>query len=159
MDYEKKLEQAHKLYYSENITKEQKYVLESLFPELKESERIRKALITFFQRFPYENIDVAGTNVKEAIAWLEKQGENNMGISEVTKQKLEDNLNKALEKETSESWNKFLDGKGEQKPTEWTAEDEEELKIALDTLEKAGQYSSAKWLKNVCLVPQAQKGE
>jgi hypothetical protein len=37
---------------------------------------------------------------------------------------------------------------------EWTAEDEEELKIALDTLVKAGQHSSAKWLKNVCLVPQ-----
>jgi len=38
-----------------------------------------------------------------------------MGISETTKQELEDNLNKALEKETPESWNKFLD---EQKPTE-----------------------------------------
>jgi hypothetical protein len=47
-----------------------------VFPELKESEgeKIRKALITFFQRFPYENIDAAGTNAKEAIAWLEKQG-------------------------------------------------------------------------------------
>lgn len=46
---------------------------------------------------------------------IEKQGKNNMGISESTKQKLEDNLNKALEKETPESWNKFLD---EQKPTD-----------------------------------------
>jgi hypothetical protein len=36
----------------------------------------------------------------------------------------------------------------------WSEEDEEELKIALNTLEEAGQYSSAKWLKNVCLVPQ-----
>lgn len=41
-----------------------------------------------------------------------------------------------------------------QKPA-WSEEDEEELKIALDTLEKAGQHSSATWLKNVCLVPQS----
>ena len=40
---------------------------------------------------------------------------------------------------------------------EWTAEDEEELKTALDTLVKAGQHSSAKWLKNVCLVPQTMQ--
>lgn len=51
---------------------------------------------------------------------LEKQVENNMGISEATKKKLEDNLNKALEKETPESWNKFLDEQGEQKPADET---------------------------------------
>jgi len=38
-----------------------------------------------------------------------KQGKNNMGISEATKQELKDNLNKALEEETAESWNEFLD--------------------------------------------------
>lgn len=52
---------------------------------------------------------------------------------------------------------KYIEKQGEQKPTEWTAEDEEELKIALNTLEEAGQYSSAKWLKNVCLVPQTMQ--
>lgn len=41
-----------------------------------------------------------------------------------------------------------------QKSIDWTMQDEEELQIALDTLVKAGQHSSAKWLKNVCLVPQ-----
>lgn len=46
---------------------------------------------------------------------IEKQIENNMGISEATKKKLEDNLNKALEKETLESWNEFLEEQGEQK--------------------------------------------
>lgn len=40
-----------------------------------EDERVRKALITFFQGFPYSAIEKAGTNLKEAIAWLEKQGE------------------------------------------------------------------------------------
>ena len=38
-----------------------------------DDERIRKALITFFNRFPYDSIEAAGTNAKEAIAWLEKQ--------------------------------------------------------------------------------------
>ena len=38
-----------------------------------DNERIRKALITFFNRFPYDSIEAAGTNAKEAIAWLEKQ--------------------------------------------------------------------------------------
>lgn len=49
--------------------------LEHVFPELKESEdeKIRKNLITFFQRFPYENLKDAGLTAKDAIAWLEKQ--------------------------------------------------------------------------------------
>ena len=53
-------------------------VIDSIMSELVESEdeRIRKKLISFFQRFPYERIDDAGTNANEAIAWLEKQGKN-----------------------------------------------------------------------------------
>jgi len=49
----------------------------SKFPELKESEDeiIRKKLITFFQRFPYTNLYDANLNVKDVLAWLEKQGE------------------------------------------------------------------------------------
>ena len=47
---------------------------------------------------------------------FEKQDKNNMGISKSTKKKLEDSLNKALEKETPESWNEFLDEQGERKP-------------------------------------------
>ena len=58
--------------------------IEEIFPELKESddERIRKALITYFQRFPYPygGIESAGTNAKEAIAWLEKQGKQKTDI-------------------------------------------------------------------------------
>ena len=51
------------------------------------------------------------------------------------------------------SWLKSLKGRVKTQQ-EWTMQDEEELQIALDTLAKAGQHSSAKWLKNVCLVPQ-----
>ena len=66
---------------------------------------------------------------------LEKQG-NNMGISEATKQKLEDNLNKALEKETPESCNEFLDEQGEQKSTIEMITPEESLGIDSETYSK-----------------------
>ena len=89
----------------------------------------------------------------------EKQGENNMGISEATKQKLEDNLNKALEKETPESWNKFLDEQGEQKPAEWSEEDEvfynrtigllEQYNNSDSEVEKQSALSCVNWLKSV----------
>jgi hypothetical protein len=61
-----------------------------------------------------ESLHAAIKAVKETYRIkLEKQG-NNMGISEATKQELEDNLNKALEKETPESYNEFLEKRGEQ---------------------------------------------
>lgn len=76
MDYQKAYKEA--LAHAREIHRneeEKRRDMEFIFPELKESEdeKIRKKLITFFQRFPYERIDDAGTNVKEAIAWLEKQ--------------------------------------------------------------------------------------
>ena len=92
--------------------------LEYVFPQLKESEdeKIRKELLQF--------VDLNTLSIDERhdkwIAWIEKQGKNNMGISEATKQELKDNLNKALAKETPESWNEFL---GEQKSA-WSEEDE-----------------------------------
>ena len=100
--------------------------LANLIPELKEieDERIRKELIEQVTYIvPNKNeVDDNGntlpcytTRINKYIAWLEKQCKNNMGISEATKKKLEDNLNKALEKETTESWNEFLENQDEQK--------------------------------------------
>jgi len=77
--YEKKykeLEGKIKKAYLYAQTDSTKAVLEEILPELKDNdERIRKALITYFQRFPYPygGIESAGTNAKEALAWLEKQ--------------------------------------------------------------------------------------
>ena len=76
----------------------------------------------------------------------EKQGENNMGISEATKQKLEDNLHKALEKETPESCNEFLDEQGEQKPA-WSEEDETRLNNICRLLVGLPLYQF--WLKSL----------
>ena len=63
---------------------------------------------------------------------FEKQREYDMGISEAAKQKLEDNLHEALEKETPESCNEFLDEQGEQKSMKTCAEyynQDDELKM------------------------------
>lgn len=80
MSQEDKLKEAKRLYETANA--DQRYVLERLFPELKESEdeKIRKDLITFL-----DEIWHLGKNAKfdkwdksdcsNWIAWLEKQGE------------------------------------------------------------------------------------
>lgn len=68
MDYNKLLEKARKV-YAECVTNAEKRKLESVFPELAESEdeKIRKEIL--------EYIDKA-TGCKEWVAWLEKQGEH-----------------------------------------------------------------------------------
>jgi len=91
--------------------------IQYIFPELKESEdeRTRKGLIEYFLHYPDHEITYYDLKADFVIAWLEKQGNKDMGISEATKQELKDNLNKALEKETPESYNEFLEKQGEQK--------------------------------------------
>ncbi len=68
-------EEAKRLYKTANA--DQRYVLEKLFPELKESEdeRVKKTLIEYFNAYPK---DYYGELKKSHIlAWLEKQAENN----------------------------------------------------------------------------------
>jgi hypothetical protein len=153
--------------------------IEYLFPELAESEdeRIRKDIIEAVELHK----DFTQVRKEHIYAWLEKQGnlvkyyedkldrcacenfnkgykkalekqgENNMGISEATKKDLEDNLNKALEKETSESCNEFLDEQGEQKPVFEMKTPEESLGIDSDTYNKIvdeciyGEQNPAAW--------------
>lgn len=78
MDYKEKV---IALLNSQELSKEQKEMLETIFPELNESEdeRIRKELITFFINDYGKNSNArfAGIKVKDIISWLEKQGEQN----------------------------------------------------------------------------------
>ena len=124
---------------------------EEIFPELKESEdeRVWRELIEGFKRYD-DGALFNGCLVRDIVAWLEKQGEQ---------PKKHDVCNNCDQQGScvSPCPMKLVEKQGEQKLAEWTAEDEEELKIALNTLEEAGQYSSAKWLKNVCLVPQTMQ--
>ena len=73
MNNEEKLKEAKRLYQTANS--DQRYVLESLFPELKESEdeKIRKTLIEYFNAYPKDYF--GGLKKSYIVAWLEKQGE------------------------------------------------------------------------------------
>ena len=120
MDYEKKYNEALKRAreLSKTITGAN---YEYIFPELKETEDELTWLKNYISEEAYYlSMDIRGDEdsiklqkLKKSLAWLEKQGKNNMGISEDIKKKLYDKLNKALEKETPESWNEFLDKQGE----------------------------------------------
>ncbi len=91
-------------------------------------------------------------NAAQKPAWSEKYIADvfeKVGLAKIVREQSNDALTIALQDAMIELSKVTL-----QPMQEWTAEDEEELKIALDTLVKAGQHSSAKWLKNVCLVPQ-----
>ena len=74
MAQEDKLKQARKLYKTAN--EDQKYVMEKLFPELRESEdeRTRKELITHCRNTKCVTEEGAEM-IAKWIAWLEKQGE------------------------------------------------------------------------------------
>ena len=72
MKYKEKLEEAKKLYASANA--DQKYVLESLFPELaglKDDETLRKNLIKAFNTVGGRHW--GGLEVRKILTWLEKQ--------------------------------------------------------------------------------------
>lgn len=131
MDYKEKYEQAlerckkefnfNNLAYSHEEIKQR---LEHVFPELKEDERIRKALI---QHIKYKVSVISGWRKEELIAWLEKQGE--------------------------------------QKPVEWSEEDENLFNLSLENLlelrnrfgEKYGKVGDCiPWLKSL---KERMKGE
>lgn len=73
MTQEEKFKKAKRLYETANA--DQKYVLEKLFPELKESEdeKIRKKIIATIHLYYGEPLE---DEAKEMIAWLEKQGKH-----------------------------------------------------------------------------------
>ena len=118
--YDEALDRAKKLYEQGTITE----CLGHVFPELKESEdeKIRKGLITFFSRFPYNNMEDAGINAKDVISWLEKQE----GCEYIKKDWLE---------HIKQSWYKegFIDGK--YTPKELTINDVATLNELIDFLE------------------------
>ena len=72
MNNEEKLKEAKRLY--KTATPDQKYVLESLFPELKESEddKIRKWLIDWAKAVNWS--EQFTVTKEQVLAWLEKQG-------------------------------------------------------------------------------------
>ena len=87
MTQEEKLEEAKRLYETANA--DQRYVLESLFPELKESEdeRMMRVLIGGLKSY----IDMYsewydGVSTSEIIAWLEKKVEQKLHVNDNAKE-------------------------------------------------------------------------
>lgn len=119
------LEEAKRLYKTANA--DQRYVLEKLFPELRETEdeKIRKWIINEI-KIKHHNLDEENVDFADkAIAWLEKQE----GCEHIRKEWLE---------HIKQSWYKegFIDGKysgGTSK--EWTINDAAIFKEIIDFLE------------------------
>ena len=130
MSEKEKLEEAKRLYQTANA--DQKYVLESLFPELKESEdewieKIRKDIISYLnnrQIFSFAESSAA----ERWIAWLEKQPPvkfNDEKDERIRKELLESFKYQQRESRTDKEWFNgiklsevvaWLEHQGEQKP-------------------------------------------
>ena len=137
MSHEEKLEEAKRLYETANA--DQKYVLESLFPELAESkdERVRKDLIIYLRSI-LSNKKYGDKFIESWIAWLEAQGEQRSAwgkgdeniIDLILSQLRSDNfcgvLSKSLLREV-ESWFKSLKNRYTWRPSD---EQMETLKYA-----------------------------
>ena len=117
MSYEEKLEEAKRLYQTANP--DQRYLLERLFPEIREreDERIRKVLIDYFNRYKeQEECGVKtfnGIPTDNILAWLEKQE------TSYTRRDVDDAYIEGMAFAKDE-----LEKQCAQKITEWSEEDE-----------------------------------
>ena len=140
-DYEKAYKavlQTAKQWIKDGCTDKEKICLESVFPELRESEdeRIRAVLLKLVLGMREEIFTTADKLVTKpkVLAYLEKQKESNRSIS----------------------WTgEMLEGKLEQKPVGWSDEDEKRLDAVCELLENTSaihpNYSHKKliiWLKS-----------
>ena len=122
--YEEALERAKAAIEVAAYPEEVRRVAETIFPELRESEdeRIRKALVKHFRDTKNCVGDIwAGMDVDSILAWLEKQKEQ--------KPTLVDKL-RSISTPADENWfeiQKKWEKEDEQKPAEWSEEDENNI--------------------------------
>lgn len=172
MNYEKKYKeivgQIKKAYlYAQ--TDSTKAVLKEIFPELakSEDEKVRKALIDFFGKGAKYGGQTNGVYDKDILAWLEKQGEKHQnpynGIlfeynGHIWGMCARDN---GVDISCDKHLIKHLEKQGEQKPAEWSEEDEQHVNSLLKRLEgmckKGATYTATRfavsqdidWLKSI----------
>lgn len=147
MDYNKLLEKARKV-YAECVTNAEKRKLESVFPELAQSEdeMIRKEIIAFIEQSIHRG---GGTPIPQEqenkwIAWLEKQEKQNPIWSKkdnlILQRIIQDLVSLSYECQVDFNdklnWLKSLRDRLQPQPKqEWGKEDEVMLQTTIDTLE------------------------
>ena len=176
--YEKKYKEAQgwieKIYPT--LQHEQQMEAEAFFPELKESEneKIRKTLIRVLNENVGNGIEKYGAKLEDALAWLEKQGEQETdewkegniirhgGILALVikgRRALKSNGElftvqypnewvKAVPNEIERFLNE-LEKQGEQKPAEWSEEDEVKINRIVACLENLNVADNDILLKDV----------
>ena len=148
MDYEKKYKEAlerAKQFSEKPYLEDSKGIVEYIFPELKESEdeRIREWLIRLIKATCDYDSPTSRKEVDDALAWLEKQGEQKS--VECCADKLWTEFQKQVAYLMASSYNReheytkgyvewvaqsllgYAKNEIEQKPAEWSEEDEKNL--------------------------------
>ena len=177
MDYEEKYNIAlanAEAYHNITTNTEVKNWLEYTFPELKESEdeRIRKEIIQFLQ-LPHPQF-VGKRNYEECIAWLEKQG-GKVDVLDDFPTEFERQISHLIASSVNKEWEykkdfvkhtanallqyakNELEKQGEQKPIEWSDEDEKFFITALWHISNSvsngkdteGHCATTEWLKSL----------
>lgn len=164
-------------YYKINLShlnKEQVKEIEALVSkwnpvEESENERIRKEIIKLVHFYYGSSLICKHTvSENEMIGWLEKQGEQKpkkvsiwkhwkdgiAGNGEgkqtyLIKSGLRYSISSCLMWECDYIELSELDELVREEKPKWSKEDEEEFKIAIETLHESGQHSSAMWLKSI----------
>lgn len=171
MNYEQKyneaLERARKEYKTHEAFNGFRVMLLNIFPELEETdgERIRKALIKYFNAYASYSQLRDNVTAGDAIAWLEKQDEqksvewseeeeNDMGTLWYAERWLN-----TIKEKYQRGWHDVIEKQGEQKPSEWSKEDENECNHILKILNLVSEeqeikgynnlISSINWLKSI----------
>lgn len=163
MDYKEKV---IALLNSQELSKEQKEKLESIFPELSESEdeRIRKALVDTFKFYdsPMNSPYLVDISKKDILAWLEKQKIEKQGKQKPAEWSEEDErMYRGLHnliystpycdsrKELSD-WLKFLKDRVQLQST-WSEEDEKIYQSIMDDTVQENQLNSnqTNWLRDI----------
>ena len=157
MDYEKAYKEA--LERAKNLLATSvaydRFTIERIFPELKESEdeRIRKELIFYLGDMPEDTELRNGVTNRDVLAWLEKQE----SVGEIVERCKNSWYNEGKiagmaegltdDEKYQQGWHDALEKQGEKKPT-WSEEDEEYLRRAINAT-KDGYPMTTKWLKSL----------
>ena len=164
MDYEKAYKAVLKTatqWIKDGCTDKERICLESVFPELRESEdeKIRKALVIMMKVPRKEIFEAQGITKEQALAYLEKPKEqghicDSAQFEEGFKAGRESGLRDGQKYVLNN-----LDSYGLCKPAEWSEENENNLELVIDCIYKfypdpVMKYKLKEWLKSLRPVKQ-----